>query len=205
MPHSGHGVLTGNGGRCGRSALADLLAGRPQRPCGPIAPPFSPSPLAPTRLRSLPGRTRARKTLNAVRATLTDVQRHFAGDDPTDLAPPGTTMLGLRAGRARRTARGLRLRRLAYVPGVGVSGTADLRRGTAVLSVGGRPAAHGTVRYRRRRIVAKLGGHRLTAHNRKVRATARGQAASAVRDRPGLGAHLQIACRPARAPRACGT
>ena len=173
VPFVGHSVLGSDPSGCARAAVAAVVAGRPVAPCPTAAPQFAPTPLAPARLARVFGAGRARKTINAVRATLRDVGRLFTSEAIDRSAPPrvGTRVGGLRSGNARWTRTGVSLRRFEYVPGVLVSGFAPRAPGAATrVTVSGPAAAHGIVRLvGGGRVVAFLDGRRVTM---RVRAPA---------------------------------
>jgi hypothetical protein len=130
----------------------------------------------------VPGAGRAHKTIGAVEETLQDVSEMFAGVREERRKAPriGTQIGGLRGGTARWTQTGIRLRRVAYVPGVLVSGFAPRsRNATARMTVSGPGGAHGTVRILAGgRVVARLDGRRVTAPAPAAVATARAASAS---------------------------
>src|SRR4029077_3612428 len=75
-------------------------------------------------------------------------------------APPTVDSGGLRAGWAELAKGALLFHRYSYVPGVTLSGS--IKADTADLVIGGRSAAHGTLRLGARdALVGKLGGRRV--------------------------------------------
>jgi pimeloyl-ACP methyl ester carboxylesterase len=170
VPFVGHSVIGGDPTGCAGAAVAAFFAGRPVQPCTATAPQFPPTRIAPTRLARVPGAGRARKTVNAVTATLDDVGQVVLGIAADRRKPPriGTQIGGLRAGTARWTAAGIRLRGVEYVPGVVVSGFAPRAAGaTTTVTVSGAAAARGTLRVLAGgRVVARLDGRRVTARVR---------------------------------------
>ena len=164
VPFTGHSVLGGDTTGCAKAAVAAFFAGQVVQPCTATAPQFRPTAIAPTRLGALPGAGRAGKTVHAVERTLADVGEVFLGIAADRRKAPriGTQIGGLRAGVARWTATGIRLRGMQYVPGVTVTGFSQ-RGGTTRVTVSGPDAAHGTVRVLAGgRVVAHLDGRRIT-------------------------------------------
>jgi pimeloyl-ACP methyl ester carboxylesterase len=158
VPHTGHSVLGTDLSNCSQDALASFFTIGSATQCPRTAPLVSPTRLAPTSLGSLRapkgvGGKRG-KTVAAVAATLSDgVLQGFAR------AALGAPVAGggLRGGRFDGSLVGstltLRLRKVVYVPGVVVSGTARIDLGftqaaTAKVSVAGRAAAKGTLDFR---------------------------------------------------------
>jgi pimeloyl-ACP methyl ester carboxylesterase len=175
VPFTGHSVVGTDLSTCTATAIATFFAGAPVAPCAPGARPFAPTPVAPTRLRKLPGRTKARKTVAAATATVGDVVRQFVGDAiaaGSDI-PRGARVAGLRSGGAVALHNGFRLRRVVYVPGVVVSGRAPFGRGTARLTIGGRAAAHGRiVVHANGSVTGRLGGRRVRVPSARAAAVA---------------------------------
>lgn len=165
VPFTGHSVVTSDFSGCAKTALAVFFAGQPVAPCATAQPIVPPSPIAPTRLSRVPGRTKTVKTVTAVAASVRDVRLQFLGDEIAAgrTAPAGAKVAGLRSGRATATARGYRLRRVEYVPGVTVSGTVPVEGGNATLTVAGRTAPHGRLTFRLDGLVTgRLGGRRVS-------------------------------------------
>ena len=110
VPFTGHSTLGSDPGTCARGAVAAFFAGQPQPACTTERL-LQPSPVAPTRLGRVPGRTRTARTLEALRATVRDVARQFTGDAvAAGRAPsPGARVAGLRSGVAVWRASGVRL------------------------------------------------------------------------------------------------
>jgi pimeloyl-ACP methyl ester carboxylesterase len=172
-PGTGHSVLTDEPGDCAKQALQAMFAGRTIRPCRPsvLAGTVRPAPLPPVRLglvpavkgyRGLPGRT-----LDAVKLTLGDFARQVvlqltSGGSSGEvlLAAPTVDSGGLRAGWAELARGVLTFHGYSYVPGVTLSG--NITPDGADLMIGGRSAAHGTLRLgAREALVGKLGGRRV--------------------------------------------
>jgi pimeloyl-ACP methyl ester carboxylesterase len=166
VPFVGHSVIGADPTGCARAAVAAFFAGQQVKACTAGAPQFRPTRIAPTRLARLPGDGPARKTANAVARTLADTGEVFLGIAADRRKAPrlGTQIGGMRSGTARWTGTGIRLRRMEYVPGVLVSGFVPRSpRGTTSVTVSGDAAAHGTVRVLPGgRVVARLGGRRIT-------------------------------------------
>ena len=164
VPFTGHSVVGTDLSSCTATAIAAFFAGGPVAACAPSQRPFAPTPVAPTSLRRLPGRTKARKTVVAAQATVDDVLRQFAGDAIAAgrNVPPGARVAGLRSGGAVALRNGVRLRRVVYVPGVTVSGRAPIGLGSTRLTIGGRAAAHGRiVIHPTGAVTGRLGGRRV--------------------------------------------
>jgi pimeloyl-ACP methyl ester carboxylesterase len=143
---TGHGVLA-DPPPCVKRALRLFFAGRTVRSARcERARDARPEPLAPLSLDEVapaPGTDgKVGRTAGAAGLTVRDISAQ------TLYAEGGG---GLRSGRWR-VAKGLRLSRVVFVPGVEVSGTLDFRGVTdlvGTLSVGGEAGAHGTLRFRR--------------------------------------------------------
>jgi pimeloyl-ACP methyl ester carboxylesterase len=160
VPATGHGSLP-SPPRCAKRALAQFLAGaRVSARCSFGAPPraLMPWPRSPTALRRVAlqrGSSGASgRTLAAVALTLDDLDRYARAIS----APPGTSLGGLRGGFARlRSAGGISLTRLEFVPGVLVTGS--LTGSGGVLRISGRAASAGRLSVTRDgRIAGVLGG-----------------------------------------------
>ncbi|HEU0316616.1 MAG TPA: alpha/beta hydrolase, partial [Solirubrobacteraceae bacterium] len=148
IPFTGHSVLGSDLSDCSAQAVAAFFGGGAIPPCH-AQELFKPTPVAPTSLARLPGRSKADRTLNALRATLNDVRRQFLGDAVAAgrATPNGSRAAGLRSGSALWTSTGIRLRRVEYVPGVIVSGFAPhSTTARASFTLAGRSAARGEVR-----------------------------------------------------------
>ena len=165
VPFTGHSVLGSEFGTCAQNALDAFFRGTPPPACQEPRL-FAPSPVTPTRLSRLPGRTQGTKTVAALRETIGDILRQFIGDaiaaeEPT---PAGSYAAGLRSGTALWTESGISFRRVEYVPGVTVTGFLPHNdHATARLTIGGRAAARGIVRrLASGRIVGRLGGRRVS-------------------------------------------
>jgi hypothetical protein len=150
IPHTGHSVLGSDLSTCAKDAVTAFFAGQQPAPCAPTENLFTPTPVAPTKLSRVSGRTRTSKTIDAVAQTLDDVRRHFIGDAVAAGHSPstGSRVGGLRGGYARYTAGGIRLVRTAYVPRVAVSGLYHLSDGsTTTVNVSGRGTPHGSLTF----------------------------------------------------------
>jgi pimeloyl-ACP methyl ester carboxylesterase len=162
IPYTGHSVLGSDFSGCSSQALAAFFAGQAIPRCQ-ARQLFAPTPVAPTRLSSLPGRTQAARTLSALEATIRDVGRQFIGDavEAGRPTPAGAHAAGLRSGTAVWTRSGIRFRRVEYLPGVVVSGfEANTAAGASSFTVRGRAAAAGAVRVTGAgRVSGRLGGH----------------------------------------------
>lgn len=168
VPYTGHSALASDETpeKCGRRGVAQFFAGAPVSPCVASANPFSPTPVAPTRLARLPatgGAGKVGRTVTAALRTAVDMRRQVIGD----LLEAGRLprrLGGLRGGRATVSPGGrLTLSRVVYVPGVEVSGTVPLDvGGTQVLRIGGRKAARGRLTITPAGITGRLGGRRVS-------------------------------------------
>lgn len=168
VPNTGHSALTTEPTECGLRAMRALFAGGPIASCPDMAPPryLKPTPLAPRQLSRVPPehgyRGRPGRTLAAVGLTLGDLGRQLSlailegGAEVQgggDIARSG----GLHGGWAGLSRRALSLKDYSYVPGVRISGWIGFER--AKLRVGGRAAAHGTLRLGHEdHLVGALGG-----------------------------------------------
>ncbi|MGZ8634029.1 MAG: alpha/beta fold hydrolase, partial [Solirubrobacteraceae bacterium] len=70
VPFTGHSVVTSDFSDCAKNAIAAFFAGQPAAQCPNAVQLFAPSPIAPTQLSRLRGRTKALKTVAAVTATV---------------------------------------------------------------------------------------------------------------------------------------
>jgi hypothetical protein len=177
IPHTGHSVLGSDLSSCGTSAVAAFFAGQTPAPCAPTKNLFFPTPVAPTKLSHVHGRSRNLKAVDAVAETLDDVRRHFIGDSVAAGHAPraGSRVGGLRAGYARYTTTGIVLHKLSYVPGLTVSGLYRLSdKSSSTLTVGGKGAPHGRITlHGDGRITGRLAGRtlHLNASVARLRAT----------------------------------
>jgi hypothetical protein len=167
VPFTGHSVVTSDlsGTDCARNAVAALFAGTPIAQCAAAPQTIPPSPIAPTRLSRVRGRTKALKTVAAVTATVRDVRLQFLGDEIAAgrATPSGAKVAGLRSGHATATRSGYNLRRVEFVPGVTVNGFIPMRPGTATLTVSGRTAPHGKLTFHPNgTITGRLGGRKVS-------------------------------------------
>jgi pimeloyl-ACP methyl ester carboxylesterase len=171
VPFTGHSVVTSDLGDCAKNAMAAFFAGQPATQCPDAKQVIAPSPIAPTRLSRLPGRTTALKTVAAVSATVRDVKLQFLGDEIAAgrATPSGAKVAGLRSGHATATSRGYSLRRVEFVPGVTVSGAVPAQAGTSTLTIGGRSAPHGTLTaHPDGTITGRLGGRKVSIHGARA-------------------------------------
>jgi pimeloyl-ACP methyl ester carboxylesterase len=164
VPFTGHSALGSDVGSCTANAVAAFFAGRPVDPCSGRRV-FSTTPIAPTRLSAVPGRTRAARTLEALRGTVRDVLRQFVGDAlAAGRRPPtGSRVAGLRGGAARWSSTGIRFAGVQYVPGVAVTGFLPHAEGAqATFGISGSAAARGRVTVGAGgRVTGRLGGRRI--------------------------------------------
>jgi pimeloyl-ACP methyl ester carboxylesterase len=168
VPGTGHSVLGSDLGGCVDDELAAFARGETAA-CTPRPNQFTPTPRPPLRLSELAGRTRARRTVSAVRLTLSDVRRQLIGDAIAAgrAVRSGSRTGGLRGGVATVEGDFVTLARVSYVPGVRVSGTYGIRGGvgsrlavtgpggaTGRLDISAGGAVSGTLDGRRIRIAA---------------------------------------------------
>jgi hypothetical protein len=178
IPYTGHSALASDQTpeKCGLRGVAQFFAGQAVMPCAQTANPFSPTPVAPTRLAQLPGTGGSGKvgrTVSAAAQTAVDMRRQVIGD-LLEAGQLPRRVGGLRGGHATVSPGGrLSLSKVVYVPGVEVSGAVPLDvGGTQVLRIGGRQAARGTLTITPSSITGRLGGRRvnLVARIANVRA-----------------------------------
>jgi len=142
---TGHSVLGSDLSGCADAELAAFAANTAST-CQPAASPIRPTPRPPLRLSSLPGGTKALRTVTAVHATVDDVRRQLIGDSIASGRSIGTGSRtgGLRSGVGIVSGNTIELRRVSYVPGIRVSGTYALKRGqSSELLITGPAAARG--------------------------------------------------------------
>lgn len=186
VPFTGHSVLGSDLSGCASRALAAFFAGSTVVPCGRVANRFAPTPITPRALSAirppsgLPGRPG--RTLVAVLDTLLDLNRQVIGAtlQAQRELPAGSSFGGLRGGYAQLGSTTVVLRRLAFVPGVELTGTFPLRNGElqpATIRIGGREAARGSVWVGRSltRVRGRLGGRRFSLSVARVRLSAAGR------------------------------
>jgi pimeloyl-ACP methyl ester carboxylesterase len=167
VPYVGHSVITSDFGDCAKNALAAFFGSQGIPQCTNAKPIVAPTPIAPTRLSRVSGRSKALKAVNAVGSTVRDIRLQFLGDEIAAgrAAPPGSQVAGLRSGGATATSRSYHLRRVEYVPGVIVTGNVPIEGGSSTLSVSGRGGEHGKLTYHPSGLVTgRLNGHKITAH-----------------------------------------
>jgi pimeloyl-ACP methyl ester carboxylesterase len=172
--HTGHSALGADASGCTNAAFGAFLQGRPfstrcpQRRRG--FRPDPPPPLSLAELRPSGGESGARgRVLTAIAVTMRDLFQDFvaayiADPNDADIARGG----GLRSGRYRLDGRGtLTLRRLAFVPGVRLSGrirNLGMRRGRGRIRVeGGRRVPGGSLAFRNGVVRGTLGGRKVRA------------------------------------------
>jgi len=154
VPNTGHSVLSSDPTHCASDALQALFAGKPIEPCKatPPPPPLRLTPPAPSSLTKVPTARGSRglpgRTLEAVLLTLGDFDRQLElqliDRSGESAGSPSLRSGGLRAGWAGLTSEALTFDGYSYVPGVTISGR--ISSTSRVLRVGGRAAAHGTLR-----------------------------------------------------------
>jgi pimeloyl-ACP methyl ester carboxylesterase len=166
VPFTGHSVVTSDLSDCAKNAIASFFAGQPAAQCPTVKQVIPPSPIAPTRLAKVHGRTTALKTVAAVTATVRDIRLQFLGDGIAAgrATPVGAKVGGLRSGHATATSRGYNVRRVEFVPGVVVNGFIPAQPGTATLTISGRSAPHGKLTYHPDgRVTGTLAGRKVSA------------------------------------------
>ncbi len=176
VPFTGHSTLAGDlsADGCAARAVRQFFAGEAVAPCAattPAANPYSPTPIAPTRLERLRPTGRRGKigqTITAALRTATDIRRQALGDAMEAGRIP-TRLGGLRGGRVVVRDARLTLFDVVLVPGVQVSGSVPLGAGRQILRVRGRKAARGRLVVTSTSITGLLGG-------RAIRITARAAA-----------------------------
>jgi pimeloyl-ACP methyl ester carboxylesterase len=179
VPFTGHSVVTSDlsGTDCAKNALAAFFTGQPIAQCAAAPQTIPPSPIAPTRLSRVRGRTKALKTVAAVSATVRDVRLQFLGDEIAAgrATSSGAKVAGLRSGHATATSSGYNLRRVEFVPGVTVNGFVPIRPGNTTLTISGRSAPHGKLTYRPNgTVTGRLDGRKVsTSAGRAARAVTR--------------------------------
>ena len=154
VPNTGHSVLSSDPTNCASNALQALFAGKPIAPCKTTPPPPLQrlTPLAPSSLAKIPPARDSRglpgRTLAAVLLTLDDFDRQLELQLVARAEEAGAGLSlrsgGLRAGWAGLTSAALTFSGYSYVPGVTISGR--ISSSSRILRVGGRAAAHGTLR-----------------------------------------------------------
>ena len=113
VPFTGHSVVTSDLSDCAKNAMAAFFAGQPAAQCPNAKQVIPPSPIAPTRLAKLRGRTKALKTVAAVSATVRDVRLQFLGDE---IAAGRATPVGRQGRRPALRPRDRDLARLQPAP-----------------------------------------------------------------------------------------
>ena len=113
VPFTGHSVVTSDLSDCAKNAIAAFFAGQPAAQCPNVKQVIAPSPISPTRLSKLPGRTKATKTIAAVTATVRDVKLQFLGDE---IAAGRATPVGAKVGGAALRPRDRDVARLQPAP-----------------------------------------------------------------------------------------
>jgi hypothetical protein len=167
IPYTGHSALASDNTpeKCAQRGVAQFFTAQPVTPCAQTGNPFSPTPVAPTRLERLQatGRTgKVGRTVTAAIRTAADMRRQVIGD----LLEAGRLpkrLGGLRGGRATVSPRGtLTLTNVVYVTGVLVSGTVPLDSTAAqTLRITGDKGAHGSLTITPARITGRVGGRRI--------------------------------------------
>jgi pimeloyl-ACP methyl ester carboxylesterase len=175
VPDAGHSVLGADPSDCTQRAVIAFLDGFIPGGCRPhprALPTLVPPPRRLGALHRLRGQpARVGRTVGAVVLTLDDVAYQAI-----ERRGASGSFGGLRAGSARIDSRGaLRMHGYSFVPGVTVTGTLPLSSASIVVTVGGRAAARGRLRFAPKLISGTLGGRRVRLNPAKLR----GQLASA--------------------------
>ncbi len=167
IPFTGHSALASDttDEKCAARGVAQFFTGQVVTPCTPVANPFAPTPIAPTKLNRLPGiggSTKTGRTITAALRTAVDMRRQVIGD----LLEAGrlpSRLGGLRGGRATVSpAAVLRLTKVVFVPGVEVSGTVPIdASATQSLRIGGSAGTRGNLVVTPAQITGTLGGRRI--------------------------------------------
>jgi pimeloyl-ACP methyl ester carboxylesterase len=178
IPYTGHSALASDQTpeSCAQRGVGEFFTGQPVQPCAATGNPFTPTPVAPTRLGRLSatgGAGKTGRTVTAAIRTAVDMRRQVIGD----LLEAGrlpSRLGGLRGGRATVSSRGtIELTRVVYVPGVEISGSVPLdAAGAQTLRVGGTQSAHGNLTITPERISGRLGGRRVNLVARSAGVTA---------------------------------
>lgn len=176
VPYTGHSALASDLSeeQCGVRAVAQFFSAQAVTPCAPSENPFSPTPVAPTRLARLQPTGRGGKigrTITAALATAQDMRRQVIGDALEAGGLPSRTG-GLRGGRATVRDGRLTLVDAVYVPGVKVSGSVPLGGGAQVLRLRGSKAAHGRLTITSETISGRLDGRPISVSSRAAAAAA---------------------------------
>jgi len=175
VPDAGHSVLGADPTDCAQRAVIAFLDGFIPGGCRPhtrALPTLAPPPRSLAAVRRLRGQpVRVGRTVGAVVMTLDDVAYQAI-----ERGGSAGSFGGLRAGDATVDAHAvLRVRGYSFVPGVTITGTLPLRSASVTVTVGGRAAARGRLRFAQKLISGTLGGHRVRLNPAKLA----GQLASA--------------------------
>jgi pimeloyl-ACP methyl ester carboxylesterase len=183
IPNTGHSVLGADLTGCSDRALKQFMENkRVQTTCthrsGRIRP-DRPIPGAFKDLKPAGATGRRGRTVSAASLTVFDVLEQSADallTNPLGLIRGG----GLRGGHFFETSNSIRLDSVIYIPGVIVSGDIS-EGGAAQLTIAGKNAARGHLRFRRGRVLGVLGGKRVNGRIRSLSKPARAAAASVSR------------------------
>jgi pimeloyl-ACP methyl ester carboxylesterase len=164
VPDTGHSVLTSDLTDCSQEGLAAFLDGNVPGHCRAHPRGFKPLSLPPLSLRSIRrprgiSSPRAGRTVSAAVLTLNDVTDQVV----TRLFGSGSASAfgGLRAGDATLDARGIHLHGYVYVPGVTLTGLVPTSSKSFTLTVSGRAAARGRLKFTPKLVTGTLGGVRI--------------------------------------------
>jgi len=186
VPNTGHSVLGSEEAGCAANALAAFFADGSAPPCTSSANPFPPTPLPPRTFKRIKADGPTRRTVIAARSTIRDALYQIIGD-AFALGKLPRRVAGLRGGKATVSSTTFRLSAYEYVPGVKVSGPANVD-GNATVTVRGGGALSGTLHFASGgAVTGRLGGRRV---NLASSAAVRGSglpSLSSVLKRPRLG------------------
>jgi pimeloyl-ACP methyl ester carboxylesterase len=180
VPFTGHSVIGSDLTDCAATAVAAFFGGTPVTPCSSTKDVLPPPPVAPRSLSALrspaglPGR--AGRTVVAVLDTLHDLDRQVlaATIQAGSKLPNGASFGGLRGGYTRLGAARITLKSFAFVTGVQLSGSFEVRKGqllTSKIAVGGPSAAPGFILFgsAAKRVTGVLGGRAFDLSLAKVK------------------------------------
>jgi len=206
VPQTGHSVLGSDPSGCAGSAVKAFFAGSAAAACG--------RPRRSTFLAPVDPPTRRFSNLRPRRGLPPHVGRTVAAVDETiafmghtlllELLPrlfaggPGTKVFrlgGLRGGSLTIARKAVFLRRYSVVPGVTLSARADQSDddAPALITIGGRAAAHGTLLVGERWMVGQLGGRRVRVRVARSAAGGGSMIARAARTTPPDGVPVERA------------
>ena len=165
VPFTGHSTLASDvtDEQCAARVVRQFFNGEAIAACAAGANPFSPTPVAPTKLGRLKPTGRGGKvgrTITAALATAQDMRRQVIGD-AIEIGQLPSRAGGLRGGRVVVRNSTLTLFDVVYVPGVKVSGTVPLNSGIQRLTLRGPKAAKGKIIVTSSSITGHLDGRKV--------------------------------------------